>query len=173
VISILRNKEGNAALMACVVVLCMFLIFSVISEYLRLEIIAKDVRDATQTAVISVATQNYDEVYNGLREGYSGGYTLDESDTWRQNVDNGAVYVNLSDILNLIDGARYSGSEVEYTISNIDVDIINVPIASGNNGGKFESIVTLELHVPLSFGWDYLEPLKIKLKVNAGYTPKF
>ncbi|MFA9399294.1 MAG: hypothetical protein ACERKV_13650, partial [Clostridiaceae bacterium] len=62
---ILKEKTGNALPLACAIVLSLILIFSVVAEYMRLQIIAKGVRDALQTSVISVASQNYDDVYNG------------------------------------------------------------------------------------------------------------
>ncbi|MEA1974841.1 MAG: hypothetical protein U9N10_04680 [Bacillota bacterium] len=169
----LKNKDGNAAIMACVIVLCLLLLFTVISEYLRLQIIAKGVRDAVQSSVISIAIENYDDVYNGLREGYSGGYELDSNDNWNSKVDTGAVLSNLSGSLGLISGKKYSDGYLEYTISNLDVNILNTPLAPSGNSKKFESEVWLTLKVPLSFGWDELPPLRIRMKVNARYTPKF
>lgn len=170
---LIRNRDGNAAIIACVVILVLFLVFSLVSEYLRLQLITKGVRDATQSAVISVATQNYDDVYNGLREGYSGGYTLDQHDVWVKRVDSGAVLSNLSEVLGLIGGSKYTNGYLEYAISNINIDVKNPDLAPSGNIKRFESSITIDLLVPLSFGWGHLEPLKLKLKVDAGYTPKF
>lgn len=172
-ISKLNDKKGSAVIIACVVVIGLLLLFTVISEYLRLQIIAKGVRDAVQSSVIAVAIQNYDEVYNGLREGYSGGYELDSNDHWKSKVDEGAILSNLSNVLGLRNGEKYAGSQLEYTISNLDINILNTPLAPSGNFKKFESEVWFNLDVPLSFGWDKLPSLKIRMKVNAGYTPKF
>ena len=171
-IKLLKNKDGNMAIQAVVVVLVLLLIFSVISEYLRLQIIAKGVRDAVQSSVISVATQNYDDVYNGLREGYSGGYAL-YGDSWMTQIDEGAVMSELSVLLGLHFGQKFTGGEVEYTISDIDVNVINTPFAPSGNSDRFEAEVFLTLTVPASFGWDHVPPMVIEMKVNAGYTPKF
>jgi len=170
---VLKNKDGNVAIQACVIIICLLLVFSVISEYLRLQIIAKGVRDAVQSAVISVAIQNYDEVYNGLREGYSGGYELDNTDSWINKVDEGAVLVELSELLGLIDGEKFTGDILEYRLTDIDVIILNVPLAPSSNHEKFESEVWLSLEVPLAYGWEHIPSMKIRMKVNAGYTPKF
>ena len=104
---IMKDRSGNAALFAIIIILSLMLMFIVISEYLRLQIIASGVRDALQSSVIAVATENYDEVYNGLREGYSGGYQLSETNQWEERVDSGAVITKLSDKLGLIDGIKY------------------------------------------------------------------
>ncbi|WP_207736178.1 hypothetical protein [Fusibacter ferrireducens] len=172
-IKILKNKQGNAALYAIVVALCLILLFTVISEYFRLQMIASGVRDALQSSVIAIATENYDEVYNGLREGYSGGYQRNETGSWEERVDSGAVFMKLSNKLGLINGTKYSGGYLEYRLYDLDVQINNAPFATRDNDNRFESEAWVTLLVPLSFGWEHLPPMKIRLKVNAGYSPKF
>lgn len=54
-------------------------------------------RDSVQSAIVDVATENWDEAYAGLREGYSGGYQLAGS-SWSQNVTSGNVYARLQDV---------------------------------------------------------------------------
>ena len=169
----LKNQEGNAALFAVVMVLALALLFSVVSEYLRLQIIASGVRDALESSVISVATENYADVYNGLREGYSGGYALNQSDRWEEQFTTGDVMANLSQTLGLESGVKYTGDVLEYRLSDLDIQILNTPFAPGGNAVKFESEAKITLEVPLSYGWEHLLPLKTKLKVRAGYTPKF
>ena len=176
---ILKGKRGNALPLACAIVMSLILIFSAVSEYMRLQIIAKGVRDALQTSVISVVTQNYDDVYNGLREGYSGGYTLASTDKWESKIDIGDVYSYLDNLLGLEkDGAYHfknTGKEAEYKLSELKVNIINTPLAPSNTDSleKFQAESYIHLEVPLSFGWDKLPPLQINLKVKAGYTSKF
>lgn len=176
---LLKEKRGNALPLACAIVMSLILIFSAVSEYMRLQIIAKGVRDALQTSIISVATQNYDDVYNGLREGYSGGYTLSASDKWESKLDTGDVYAYLDNLLGLEKEGAYhikiTGKEAEYKLSELKVNIINTPIApsSPDSLQKFEAEAYIHLEVPLSFGWDKLPQLKINLKVKADYTPKF
>jgi hypothetical protein len=176
---ILKEKRGNALLLACAIVMSLILIFSAVSEYMRLQIIAKGVRDALQTSVISVATQNYDDIYNGLREGYSGGYTLSSSDKWESKLDTGDVYDYLDNLLGLEKDGVYhikiTGEGSEYKLSELKVNIINTSIAPSNPDSlpKFQAEVFIKLEVLLSFGWGKLPPLQINLKVKAGYTPKF
>ncbi|MBS7528521.1 hypothetical protein KHM83_17685 [Fusibacter paucivorans] len=169
----MKDRNGNAALFAIIIILCLMLMFTVISEYLRLQIIASGVRDALQSSVIAVATENYDEVYNGLREGYSGGYQLSETDQWEEQVDSGAVLMKLSDKLGLIEGTKYAGGYMEYQLSDLDIQINNATFATSDNDSRFEAEAWVTLTVPLSFGWDHLPPMEIRLKVDAGYSPKF
>ncbi|HWR57061.1 MAG TPA: hypothetical protein VN462_11155 [Negativicutes bacterium] len=175
---LLRSKRGDGNLLAIVVVISILLISCSVYEYTRLMIIAGGVRDAVQSSIISVATTNYDEVYNGLREGYSGGYTLD-GDYWDESLDIGDIYGQLDSTLGLTRQSgkhvKYAGETLEYSLWGLDVDIKNAPFAPSSAGAadKFLAEATIELEVPLSFGWESLPPMRITLHVKAGYTPKF
>jgi len=177
--AILKNKKGNGGIYACIIVLVLMLLFTVISEYLRLQMIAKGVRDALQTSIISVATQNYDDLYNGIREGYSGGYELTSDDIWESSIDTGSVYYHLDSILGLRNNGIYhmkiSDRHIEFKLSGLDIEILNSPLAPNNPGGerKFSATGKILLEVPLGFGWGMLPPMKINIGVMAGYTPKF
>lgn len=74
--------------MILAVVVCCLILACVVFEYMRLVIVAQGVRDSVQSAIVAVATENWDEAYPGLREGYSGGYQLSGS-SWMQNVTTG------------------------------------------------------------------------------------
>lgn len=177
-IKLLKTKHGNGSMFAIVVVISIMLISCSVYEYMRLMIVANGVRDAVQSAVISVATTNYDEVYNSLREGYSGGYTL-SGNTWNESLDIGDVYSQLDSTLGLTRQSgrhvKYAGDTLEYAIWGLDVEIKNAPFAPSNvnTAGKFLAEATIELEVPFSFGFTSLPPMRITLHVKAGYTPKF
>lgn len=163
---------------AVIIVLVIALIACAIFEYVRLNIIAQGVRDAVQSAVISVAAENYDDVYSALREGYSGGYSYGGSG-WSERLDLGDIYGRLDGLLGLLRVSgihvKYTGDIVEYRLSNLDVNIINAPFAPADreNSQKFLAEATVDLEVPLSFGWSALLPMRITVKCKAGYTPKF
>jgi len=171
--NLIKNNDGSAALWACILVLCFMIVFAGISEYFRVLMITKGVRDAVQTSVIAVATQNYDDVYNGLREGYSGAYTLNASGDWEEKMDEGEVLGQLSGLLGLSNGEKRNENNLEYAIRNMKINMINTPLAPGNNQKRFEAEVLLDLEVPMSLGWQHLPPFDIHMKVKAGYSPKF
>lgn len=174
----LKNNRGEGSLLALVVALSIVFISCAVYEYVRLMIIAKGVRDAVQSAIISVATTNYDEVYNGLREGYSGGYLL-SGDYWDEYLDTGNMYGQLDRTLGLsrqgVKHLKYAGDTMEYAVWGLNVKIKNAPFAPFDNNAadKFLAEATIELEVPLSFGWGGLPPMRITLNVKAGYVPKF
>ena len=174
----LSDKTGSSTPLIVAVVLAIIILSSAAFEYMRLMIVAVGVRDAVQSAVIDVATENWDEAYNGLREGYSGGYVLSGT-SWNQNITTGDIYGRLKDNLGLKQEngkyVKYAGSTLEYAVSGLSVSVTNAPLAPSNINGISQLTVegTVDIAVPLSFGWEHLPPMQIKMKLKAGYTPKF
>lgn len=95
-----KEKRGSSPFYAVIMVLAILLLFAVISEYLRIQIITKGIRDSLQESVLAVSTENYANLYNGLREGYSGGYIL-KSGQWQDNFTEGDVMEYLKELLGL------------------------------------------------------------------------
>ena len=171
----ISDISGNALPLACAIVIAVLLISSVIMEYIRLNIIADGVRNALQASIISVSTGNYDEVYNGLREGYSGGYKR-SGGSWDEWLDEGDIYAELDSLLGLNSShEKISRGKIEYSLVDLKVNIKNSPFAPTNPifMGKFEAEAKITIEVPLSFGWNAIPPLKLIINTTAGYTPKF
>ena len=70
--TVLKDRSGQGTPMILAVVVCCLILACVVFEYMRLMIVAQGVRDSVQSAIVAVATENWDEAYPGLREGYSG-----------------------------------------------------------------------------------------------------
>ncbi len=173
--NILKGKEGNMIPLAVAVTLGMLFIILGVIEYMRLMITAAGVKDATESAIISVVNDNYDEVYHSVREGYAAGY-VPEEEAFMAVVDYGDVYGRLCFLLGLEeDGEGYvrinNGGEREYRISGLTVGIPNTPIAS--SGGTYYADAALKLEVPVRFGGKILSNMTISLKVRAAYKEKF
>lgn len=174
--NVLRNKKGEAAVLTVALILGLLLLLCAIAEFFRLAVIVQGVRDGLQQSVITVVTTNYDETYNGLREGYSGGYML-SGDEWQENLDYDYVLTRLSNLL----GADRRGSTLikgqpegyEYRLSGLNVEIINAPLTPGNTNKNFEADARITIEIPLSFGWDMVPPLKMEIRTRAAYMPKF
>ncbi|PKM68925.1 MAG: hypothetical protein CVU95_01380 [Firmicutes bacterium HGW-Firmicutes-2] len=175
---ILFNNKGSGFPLAVAITLCLVMIFSGVSEYFRLMIIAQGVRNALQDAVITTVNDNYDNVYHGVREGYSGGYQPIASN-FQESIDYGDIYNQLDEILGLEQSGgehvKYdSNRETQLKIYNLTVNIENAPIASGDTAGqRFEINSTIVLEVPVSFAGKVLPTMRIQVRNSAGYTPKF
>ena len=121
---------------------------------------------------------NYADVYHGVREGYSGGYQPDSS-SFSYSVNTGDIYGCMDSVLGMeavgSSHVKYAGDALEYKLSGLDVTIRNAPLApsSPQNTQRFEADAVIILEVPVYFGGKELAPMKIKLKVQAGYTEVF
>jgi len=167
-LGILKNKNGSGMVTAAFLVLIITIIASAFFEYARLKIIASGVRDAFQTAIVNVATENYDDLDYTIIDSYVGGYLPQSDDEWIEEIDEGDVYDHLDQLIGL--------SNDEYQISNLDIEIDNTSLAPeefGDREGIYSITGTIHLKVPLKFGWDKLPPMEIDLKVKSGWRSKF
>lgn len=178
-ITSLRNNRGNGYPLAVAVTLALVMIFTGISEYFRLMIVAQGVVDALQDAVISTVVENYEDVYHGVREGYSGGYQP-LAQEFEESIDYGNIYDKIDYILGLSVEKGYhikrgrDTTKIQFRVWNLKVDIENAPLATADRAGnRFKIDSTIMLEVPISFGGKLLPPMRIKVKNSAGYTPKF
>jgi hypothetical protein len=173
--NLIKNREGTAVPLAAAIALSLILIFCVISEYFRISIITQGVRDAVQQSVISVVNDNYDDAYHSIREGYSAGYVPVDGG-WEESLDTGDVYSYLTNTLGLVreNGSyrKYAGDELEFTLSDLKVDLKNAPLMS-DSGDQLLAEVSLELEVPVRIGRELLPPMRIQLVVQAEYSPIF
>ena len=172
----LKGKPGDGFPMTISVTLCLLLIFCGISEYFRVTIIAQGVRDAVQESVISTINDNFDDVYHAVREGYAAGYSPTEDGAWEESIDTGNIYAQLAATLGLTSTgngyASYAGEELEYTISELTVTLSNNGLASGESEGYLAN-ATLVLEIPTGFARRILPPVRMLLRVQAKYIPKF
>lgn len=171
-----KDKRGSSTPVTIALVLVILLITCGIAEFARLAIIVSGVRDSLQQAVISVAVTNYDELYHGLREGYSGGYQLTDG-VWEEHLEYDDIYARLDELLGTRKNGSYHLKEAEngyeYRLSGLDLNILNPDIAPESADVNFEAVAVITIEIPLSFGWELVPPLKMELRTKAIYMPKF
>ena len=111
----LKDNTGNAAVFSAVICLAIVFIASAVFEFMQLMIITSGIRNAVESACISVITANYDETYSQLREGYSGAYMYKDSG-FEETIDTGNVYAELDGLLGLsVEGNKH----IKYKSDNI------------------------------------------------------
>ena len=173
---LLRSRSGEGYPMVIAVTLCLLMLFMVIAEYFRVNIIVQGVRDAVQQAVIATVNENYDDVYHSVREGYAAGWYPDGTGRWDESVDTGDVYGQLASTLGLENtGSGYqkiSNGNVEYTISGLSVELSNNPLSSGQSKG-YTAAVEIRLEVPVRFLGNLLPAAEMMLHTEAKYVPVF
>jgi len=170
-----KHRSGEGTPMTLAIVLALLLIFMGLAEYCRVWIIESGVKEALQQAVISVVNDNYDEVYHAVREGYAAGWVPDGVG-WEESVDEGNVYGQLGRILDLSGYGdtyyKYSGSNLEYTISGLDVRLRNNSLASGQSEG-FTAVCELNLEVPIYFVGKIFPAANVTVHTEALFMPLF
>lgn len=175
---ILRSKKGfSAAPLAVVIALAGMMFFVVLWQIVRLITISAGVKDALQSAVISTSVDNYSNVYDGIREGYSGGYRF-SGNSWKTAISTGDIYGRLDELLGLKNSggkhAKISSDSVEYSVYGLSVNVDNAQFApSSEDIPQFSATSFLTLEVPLSFCGNLLPPMKVELCVKSKFTPKF
>jgi len=170
------NNSGNSTPFTIAMILGLLIIICTMAEFFRLVIIVSGVRDGLQQAVLSVATTNYDETYNGLREGYSGGYILN-GERWVENMDSGDIYTQLDELLETVKSGDYhvkgQGDGYEYRLSSLVLELENPQLAPEDTADNFTAVARITIEVPLSFGWQAIPPLTLEIRTSAEYMPKF
>lgn len=171
--SILKDKSGSTIIIIPFLVLGLIILGTTMWEYSRLNTVAQGSRDAVQAAITQTCTEQYDQLYAGLREGYSGGYKL-ESTSWTENVDLININSKIDAKLGTSNGTKTNNGKTEYKISDMSVQLHNAPLAPDNPDGaqQFTGTATYTLTVPLSFGWQSLPPMVVPMEVTAGYSPQ-
>ncbi|MVB10440.1 hypothetical protein CAFE_11290 [Caprobacter fermentans] len=171
--SYLSEKTGSATFWAPFIMLFCLLFGSAIWEYSRQNTIAPGTRDAVQTALTQVCTANTGNVYDGVREGYSGGYKKDDTD-WRENISKNDILSLIDQRLGTHDGTKVVDGKTLYQISDLSVNLENTPFAptDTDNIQQFSGTAFFQLTAPIFFGGIALPPVVIPMCVKSGYSPQ-
>ena len=170
-----RDDKGNFTPLAVAFVIIMLLVTVSVTKFMELWITASGVRDAFEEAMISVVTENYNETYHCVREGYAGGYEPTGYGFY-ESVDLGNVSGRLGNLLGLTtSGGKLvkvnDHGESDFEISEINVSVSNTHLRTG--GEVFAAEGTLLLEIPLRFEGRVVFRIPIRLKVKARMREKF
>ena len=178
ILKLLRSRKAySSAPLAVVIALAGMMFFVVLWQIVRLVTISAGVKDAVQSAVIATSVGNYSNVYDGVREGYSGGYRY-SGNSWRSAVSTGDVYGRLDQLLGLqSSGGKHvktNSDGTEYAVYGLSVNVDNAQFApTSADIPQFSATSYISLEVPLSFCGDVLPPMRVQLCVKSKYIPKF
>ncbi|WP_313294029.1 hypothetical protein [Faecalispora jeddahensis] len=172
--NLIKNERGSSAISAITLAITILVLSAGIFEVFRINTAIQTVRDSLQTAVVDSCQENYADIYNGLREGYSGGYQLSGNE-WVEEISAGDIYDKMDKALGMQNHVRYAGNSVDYKISNLTAQITNSPFAPDDpeEEDKLTCIAKIDLEIPLVFDWSGIAPMNFTLKVKAGYRPIF
>ncbi|MBR3510349.1 MAG: hypothetical protein IKO03_16445 [Lachnospiraceae bacterium] len=170
-----RDVKGNFTSLAVALVIIILLVTVSVTKFMELWITASGVRDAFEETLISVVTENYNETYHCVREGYAGGYEPTGYGFY-ESVDLGNVSGRLGNLLGLT--ARgdkllkvNDHGDLDFEISEINVSVSNTHLRTG--GEVFSAEGTLLMEIPLRFEGRVMFQIPIRLKVKARMREKF
>lgn len=171
------NKGYTSSPLVVAIALGSLMFFIALWQIVRLVTISAGVKDAVQSAVIATSVNNYANVYDGVREGYSGGYRYSGS-SWKTAVSTGDVYGRIDKLLGLqSSGGKHvkaTSDGTDFSVYGLSVNVDNAEFAPTRGRiEQFSATSYITLEVPLSFCGDVLPPMRVRLCVKSKYTPKF
>ena len=61
----------------------------------------------------------------------------------------------------------------EYTITDMQIEFENPLLAQGNAEQNLNAAVHIRVEIPVRYGGKELLPIKLNMKIQASYMPKF
>ncbi len=169
-IEILQDRSGNASLYTIFIVFLILIFLLIAIEYGRVMIIGSRVRDTLQSSTISVATNNWDESFGGIKKIEASSYELNESDIWIDSSFKGYLVSEVCEELGLIQiGGKYvsytPNGATKYYLENIDIEIKN------GFGDSLKIVTSCKLVMPNTYSDKY--PIEVDVKSSSGYRELF
>jgi hypothetical protein len=141
-----------------------------IFEVIRLNVIASNVRNKYQLAVISEATTNAENMYQPVRDGYASSWQ-GSHDAWSESnfVDDATIRDRLNSELS---AGEHGQVKILSVSSNIKVGDL-IPLDGDENAQTYYINGKVDVEIPFSFGWKDLPPIKLTIDVKTQWRAKF
>lgn len=171
------DRKGSGMILAVGLTILLFAVSTAVIESLRMNSMAEKIRSEVQAATVECSTEQYADIYNGIREGYSGGYTL-SGGRWSEDLSAADIYARIdTDAGTTQDGdgiVKYAGTSVDYRLFGLSAQITNAPFApDGTSTDQLTCTADVDVEVPLLLHWDGIPPMRSHIVVKGGYSPKF
>ncbi|MCL2050855.1 MAG: hypothetical protein FWG91_03850 [Lachnospiraceae bacterium] len=173
---------GNE-LYAVIFMLAFFIIALFAAEYARALIIARGIRNAAQAAVITAATDNWDNTFKGRREGYSGAwhksFSQNEAAAFTERISRHDIASAMDEIIGSSSAGGFSqknksDGRAEFRYRVTDVVWRHQELGPSDPLGiNFEATVTINVQVAWGLNWDDQPPINLNIRAKAIYMPKF
>ncbi len=144
--------------------------------------IVKQVDHAVEMSVDGVAKANWDNIYQGVREGYAGAYTKKkDTDAWTEVMTKQSVLDQLKEVIAFeTEGSTWVKKDDKGNVlfslkpKETEVKIINTNLGA-SEGDALVIETTNIITVPWMFVglWLEAEPLEIERTTQCGYSPRF
>lgn len=183
----LRENDGSAYMNLVWLVFAIMLTVAVYIEYNRINYILKTVDMAYERALTAVAVNNYDEIYENVREeeayggaftgGNEGEYEEDEKPVFFDDSDYGDIedeLVSLLGLTKLSDSNAISkisaGSMNEFSLSDFHAEIRQ---DGADTDGRYRAYGKLKVRIPIYFMGKELTALDLEVKSKATWRTRW
>ncbi len=183
----LRENDGSAYMNLMWLMFAIMLMVAVYIEYNRINHILKTVDMAYERALTAVAVNNYDEIYENVREeeayggafngGNEGEYEEDEKPVFFDDSDYGDIEDELVSLLGLtklsdsdVISKISSGSVNEFSLSDFHAEIRQDGV---DIDGKYRVDGKLKVRVPIYFMGKELTALDLEVKSKATWRTRW
>ena len=177
--SLLKKIKSNSGLASTIIspvsIILGTMFFLIFLEVFKWYLLINRISDTMRQQSIYIMTENYNETYNSLRQGYSGAYTNDKF--FKNIVDYGDIYKRTAFELELVqNGSNYekldkSGLVVWY-LSNFSGGIDNPEMLDRND--NLIVVLTVNLEIPVRVaGFSLPNNLIIPIKTKSKWLNKF
>jgi hypothetical protein len=168
------GRRGAAHILTIIIFLIMLMIASVVWEYLRLVTITRDIRDTMTDATVAAIAENAYNAYGGVREGYSGMYRISDEDHWDLSVVKNDVLDLTSETLRMErSGDRLSGYAYTIEVKEFDIDVEQFAPYGASPRLRTSAELVIGTQIPHDFGWAFLPPADVDIKVDASFVARF
>lgn len=172
-----NDQRGSGMILAAGLAILLFLGAAAVIESLRMNGTAQKIRSEVQAATVECCAEQYNNVYDGIREGYSGGYSF-SGGHWSDALSPADVYARINaDAGTKQEGnsvVKYAGTSVDYRLSGLSAQITNAPFApDGTNNNQLTCTAEVDVEVPLLLHWSGIPPMHSHITIKSGYSPKF
>lgn len=172
----LKNNKGNTSPLFLVLLFMICLFASIIMEYAKSYTIIHLVQNSLDTATLTVSTENAPEIYNGLREGHTGGYNLDTPTPVVKVVKKTLFeYLEISLNVKSVDGKlvkQTASKNTVFFLSNFTFNVIPTEYAPKSKNATFTANISCKLTIPFNDFFGNFK-LEIPIKSHAEYIRVF
>lgn len=177
----IKVDKGSMAPVVIVVAIIAMVFFAFIWEWGRFNTIAGQVDRDVKASVNGIVSEQWDVVYQGVREGYAGAYTKNDNDAWKELVRKKHINEQLIEMMdytkngNILEKKDAEGRIIySVTLEDVEVDVTNTQ--KGDLEGKALTVATeVTITIPWTFlaAYGEIPPVVINKTVKGGFTPKF
>lgn len=179
----LKRDPGNMASYAFIVIFVFMMLMSCVMEYVRIYAVLYDLDDSVISAVEGVAQENWDEIYQGVREGYAGAYTKDQlTDDWGEVINRKQITEQMEEMYDFDkNGLLLSKLDSDgNTIFSIEPDAMEIKVINAtfddDEGASLVVEATNEVVLPFMFLsglFDNVPNITFERTTKCKYVPKF